>query len=448
MRSNGNTAQGTRVRKRARAFDSVDFVVFLLPFLQFIVLKVVGVLNGGDIGLLLAFLYLAVNGKIRIATRAGKTFIVLGLLWLFSQIVTDIVRHTAFRDYARGWSIIALTLINFAALMTLLYGRPRRLLIYGWGLVVGGILAYFISPDKLMIDYPWKFGFAYPVSLAVLLFVSRKDFFGPVQIALITITGAFDLYMGTRDYGACCLAAAFYLLATRFFHRRGLEGANPRTLLAIAVSILAGSAGVLWAYEYAASTGKLGLAAREKYEEQAAGKYGVLLGGRVELLGEIPAILDSPILGHGSWARDPFYQLLERQALIRLGYRSLASNDINPPSLREGEIPSHSYIFGAWVHAGILGAVFWTWVLLFTGSTLLRVYPANVTLLPLAAFVALLMMWNILFSPVGLTSRIVDPYYVVLLMTCREIARKRIAPVAAIAARGRRGPFQPSLKAT
>ena len=60
-----------------------------------------------------------------------------------------------------------------------------------------------------------------------------------------------------------------------------------------------------------------------KYEQESAGYYGVLLGGRPELLAELPAVYDSPILGHGSWAREPLYIIEQRQALLLLGYRRL-----------------------------------------------------------------------------------------------------------------------------
>jgi hypothetical protein len=101
-------------------------------------------------------------------------------LWLVSQIVTDIVRKSAFADYARGWSMIGLTLINFAVLYTLLYERPRRLVIYGWGLVAGGVLLFFLSPNDASAGLPWKFGFAFPVSLAVFLVTSSEKIRRPL----------------------------------------------------------------------------------------------------------------------------------------------------------------------------------------------------------------------------------------------------------------------------
>ena len=138
------------VRARSKGLDSVDILVFLIPCLQLIRIRVVGVLNGSDFMMLAIFLYLAFRGKLRIATPVGKWTLFLCSLWLASQCVTDIVRHSALTDYARGWSNIGLTFVSLAVLWTLLYGRPRRLVLYGWGLVVGDVLYFFINPNEFM----------------------------------------------------------------------------------------------------------------------------------------------------------------------------------------------------------------------------------------------------------------------------------------------------------
>lgn len=87
------------VRKGSRSRDPADILVFLIPCLQLIQIRVVGVLNGSDLLLLAVFFYLVFREKVRIATPTGKWFVVLCSLWLVSQCVTDVVRHTAFADY-------------------------------------------------------------------------------------------------------------------------------------------------------------------------------------------------------------------------------------------------------------------------------------------------------------------------------------------------------------
>ena len=377
-----SSAAAIRIRARSKGLDAVDLLVFLIPCLQLIRIRVVGVLNGSDVLTLIIFLYLAFRGKLRIATPVGKWTLFLCSLWLASQCVTDIVRHSALTDYARGWSNIGFTFASLAVLWTLLYGRPRRLVLYGWGLVIGGVLFAIINPNEMTAagapGDAWKFGFAYPVTLGVFLLASRKECRGLWPVALGVMAGILNLWEGSRAVGGFCLATALYLVVTGFLRRKsgGRSKLKAGTVLALAASIILGIAGVLWAYRYAATAGILGQDAQEKYEEQSSGEYGVLLGGRSELLATLPAIYDSPILGHGSWAREPLYIILQNQALARLGYKT--AWNIADEDLQEGLIPTHSYFFGAWVDGGILGAVFWGWIFVLTAKALLRVYPDTV----------------------------------------------------------------------
>jgi hypothetical protein len=418
------------MRRRARRYDNADILVFFIPCLQFIHLKVIGVLEGSDLLMLAAFLYLAFRGKIRIATPSGKRFLVLCSLWLVSQIVTDVVRHSAFADYARGWSMIGLTLIGFVVLYTLLYERPRRLVIYGWGLVAGSLLELLISPNDYERGSPWKFGYSFPVSLALFLLVSSEKCRGHWPITLGALMGVINICLGARSQGEFCLIAACYVFTTRFLNAKRKAGSKVKagTILALVTSILLGVAGTAWAYRYAATAGILGEDAKDKYEQESSGKYGVLLGGRPDLLGALPAIYDSPILGHGAWAEDWTYIKAERMALVLLGYKEpvLMTRD----DFIAGNIPAHSYLLQAWVWAGIVGAIFWAWVFGFTARTMMRIYPPTAALLPLFSLVAFSLLWEILFSPFGEEVRIVFPYYMVMVMTFSSLAPRKAARAA------------------
>ena len=79
-------------------------------------------------------------------------------------------------------------------------------------------------------------------------------------------------------------------------------------------------------------------------------------------------------------------------------------------------IPTHSYLFGAWVEAGIVGAVFWLWVLLLPVKLLITMRQFNSSLRIFLGFVAFSLIWDILFSPLGAEGRVYAPYNIVLLM--------------------------------
>lgn len=418
-----------RERDVSKTTDLVDILVFVIPCLEFVQIKLIGVLFGPELLLIAIFVYLAFRGKFRIKTRGGKTLLILGSGWLCSQCVTDLVRHSAFADFARGWSNIGMTLVNFAVLYTLLYGRPRRLMFYGWGLVIGGLLRFMINPDSFAADYPWKFGVGFPITLATFLFASRLSSRGYAQIALSVVIGVVNLVVGSRSVGGVCLATALYLFVSRTMARKGAETSKlkVRWMLLFTASIILGFAGVFLAYQIAASAGVLGEDARVKYENQSSGRYGLLLGGRVEALGYVPAIYDSPILGHGSWAKDPTYLIEEHEALALMGYST--ANEYSPDDIEAGLIPTHSYLFGAWVDAGILGALFWAWIFVLDAKALLRVYPPTTALLPIMSYIGFELLWDVLFSPYGAEVRIIFPFYVVMLMTCSDMMPRKAAHV-------------------
>jgi hypothetical protein len=74
-------------------------------------------------------------------------------------------------------------------------------------------------------------------------------------------------------------------------------------------------------------------------------------------------------------------------------------------------IPSHSHLLGAWVESGVVGAVFWCWVSWLTGSTLLR-SSGREPLFTFFVFIAMLLVWNVLFSPYGADQRFTATYFV------------------------------------
>jgi hypothetical protein len=178
----------------------------------------------------------------------------------------------------------------------------------------------------------------------------------------------------------------------------------------LGIVALIGAWGALQLYEHSAQSGWLGEDARQKYEMQSSGGYGLLLGGRTEILVSSRAVLDSPVIGHGSWAKDCGYAALYVQLKREAGY---FSGDEDGECL----IPAHSHLMGAWVEAGVLGAVFWVWVLTLPVRTLTRLYTTAERLAPLVALLAFLLIWDIFFSPFGGERHFMTPFYIVLMIS-------------------------------
>ena len=157
--------------------------------------------------------------------------------------------------------------------------------------------------------------------------------------------------------------------------------------------------------------GYLGEKSRDKYEKQAAlGDLGILLGGRNESLVTVQAIMDSPLIGHGSWAKDRYYAELRQLMLYKLGF---VNRFIEPEN---DLIPTHSHLLGAWVEAGLGGALFWLVILGMIMATLRRLYASNDPVRPYLVFLMFLFVWDILFSPFGAQRRLTDGFLMVAML--------------------------------
>jgi hypothetical protein len=347
-------------------------------------------------------------------------FVVLAVVWLAGQIATDIFRATPLQDIERGWAKIAFTLSNFVALYLIFENRARRFVLFGCGLACGLALHYLVNPGPLGAADHWKFGYGYSVTLILVLVACTKvaASWRLARCGLLVAAGLLNLFHDYRSLAGVCVLAAFYS-ATAELRGRKRSRAPVKFLLARALALagLFGGIALLFVslYGHLASTGALGTSASQKYETQASGSLGLLLHGRPEILVSSRAVADSPLLGHGSWAKDPKY--LEMQ--IGDGLQP------SPSTLSEGLIPTHSYLMGAWVEAGLLGTPIWIWALFLAAGVLSRLYRRDGPLVPLTAFAAFAMSWNVFFSPYGSFERLIAPYYVLILVAASRTLRAR-----------------------
>ena len=255
-----------------------------------------------------------------------------------------------------------------------------------------------------------------------IVLVATADFAARHRLLPVVImagAAALNLSLGFRALAGVCALSAAYLVVQALWGQA--DGTNVRApaerAVLLAVLVMAASLGIVRLYDYAATSGMLGVAAQEKYDAQSGGAFGVVLGGRSEALGSLGAIVDSPVIGHGSWAKDPVYVTLLEDRLARLGYVvQTRSSDL---------IPSHSHVFGAWVESGVMGAVFWLAVLTLPVRVLMALHLTRESLSPLFVFVSVLLVWDVLFSPFGAERRLLFGFNVALLTYALDSQARR-----------------------
>ena len=145
-----------------------------------------------------------------------------------------------------------------------------------------------------------------------------------------------------------------------------------------------------------------------KFQAQSNGKLGVLFGGRPETLVAIQAIIDNPIIGHGSFAADPKYLALKQDLQYEYGY-----SDTDTPE-EEGGIPTHSHLTMAWVESGVFGGLFWLYILSLVLRAILQTAIHRQPLSPLYCYFLVNFVWDIFFSPFGSVNRLWGAYFVLL----------------------------------
>lgn len=386
-------------------------LAFMLPILGLIQFELVGQVFVHELILLILFVPLFLRRGNYFTKSGGMIIFLFVCIWLAAQIFTDFVRNSPPEDYFRGWAKISFFMIGFVSLSCLLVNEKRAL----WW-VTASVIPLFYRPfllfshdlDPLVL---WKFG----VGPALLLFcclpfiwlLHRKPLGGSGFKAIANLHFAFGVlsfFLNARSFAALSILTGILILI--YAKRRG--GVISAASLAIAsVAVLIVVNILALAYSYGASSGMFGAEAQEKYESQVmygGGLINMLLGGRSEGLVSTQAIADSPIIGHGSWAKNFKYSMM--LADLRRNFSEVNEGAVTDDTM-DGLIPSHSYLLGAWVEAGIVGGAFWLFIILWM---LFRVLPAawlSGDVVGLFVVMSLpLFFWNVLFSPFGANVRV------------------------------------------
>jgi O-antigen ligase len=304
---------------------------------------------------------------------------------------------------------------DFMALAIMIKDNTRRMIIFLLSIFVQMIYAMASFRGDFLTQ--WKFGGSSIATIIALLisshFYSRRRY--GVCLAIVLGIAGLNLIFAFRSQIATDLVSAVLTLpifATR--RRANDQPSRARRLFQItSLLVLAGSAAYLSnaVIKYAADHGVFDESIQQKFQTQSAGKLGVLVGGRPETLVAIQAIRDSPIIGHGSFAVDPKYLQLKQDIMYEYDY---VDTDTADDSEGEPAIPTHSHLTQAWVESGLLGGIFWIYVLVLTFRGILQVVFERPGLAPLYSYLLLNFVWNILYSPFGSVNRMWATYFMLM----------------------------------
>ncbi|MGA2251125.1 hypothetical protein [Terracidiphilus sp.] len=364
-------------------------------------------------------LLLIVNpDRLRLRKRRIGIIIALILVWLLGQMITDVYRSTPFKDWIRGQANILVFLLDLIGLTILLKGNMRRQMIFLLGLAIGTALSAKLQPalargegDALKFAYCWAI--LYFVAFAGSYFYRRGQYLsvGFLMVGDIVFNAVFNFRTITLTmFVAACLVLP--IIPERIGMVRILPAARSRSrvLVIVGITLIAGTM-VGKIMTTLAATGALGEEAQQKNEVQTTAGWGILIGGRPEIIVSSRAVIDSPILGHGSWAKDPKYQRMLGDIENQFGIK--VPLDVQPRY--EGLIPAHSHLMSAWVDAGIVGGIFWMYIFVSAAKSIIKAAMSQSPLKPAYISLLVIMLWDILFSPFGGTRRFIESFFIVLI---------------------------------
>lgn len=325
---------------------------------------------------------------------------------IFWQIAVDFYRQIPLLDRLRGTARIGMIAFSFLVIGALIGGDRRRIFAFIIGAALASVVAASLQEDTLeRLTSAYGYKFVVGSLISILSFVVMG--YSPKRLRKLALfaplaAGIFALTMNSRSLAGTTLLAWFVIL---FIHsRRGPGSIFTLPRVASYLGIILAAIAIMFAYTYLAPRGVLGDEAKAKFEKQEGSSEGEfsVFSGRSELHFSWPKISESPIIGWGSWAKNRTYVYGK---LLDLGMPQKQAAGL--VARKNGLIPAHSHLFGAWLENGLLGACFWMMVLFLVARILiLDGFQCFGRMRPLLIYLFVTWLWHILFSPLGGARRV------------------------------------------
>lgn len=330
--------------------------------------------------------------------RRERRFILLGILWMFGLLVSDLYRGSDMRALVKGQAITLSACMMLVVMLCCFRNMSiSRYFAFVMGFTLSAVLTihlpYFAAAKTMAVLEIAESGmygenfqhtlnklthakYAYAAFYLALYPLSRLRFFPLFLIGGLSIAcGLFLLFSGgSRTNFAVFSAAGVAMIVSCMSPQIFLSIRKRWPLFLLPALCLFGA--IYVSYTHLARTGRLGEQEYHKYMEEIGNKEGVdsVLGSRNDIIRAWPYLWRNPLIGAGTIPWD------------RWGYT-------------EGDIlPQHSCIVGSWVKAGVCGLIFWVSVfcliIKFTVRHLFEMGKDGLILLPAILY----LIWSVLFS--------------------------------------------------
>lgn len=376
--------------------DGKDKFTLLLGLLVVVKIRILGTFSVSEF-LLMAMYVTSTISQWR-ANKHCTRMMFYAALWLLGTIISNFINHTDTVDALKGAFFIIMFMLLIPPVYSLLHDKPERVLLYFIGNGISSLYGQYFAAtesirESLSSDVYRFYAYAAFVSaIAYFFYYKGKKTLGIMLkegIAIIT------LFHASRNYFLTTTIATLLLFVSDKTKGKDVlkVSAFKKKIPAILIVGMLGALMVDVIYENLAENGVLGQEAYDKYIKQSQ-TGNIVQGGRVSTFMGVELIMMKPIVGWGSYAKDTWG--------FKSSYYMRHNMEDDSDPYNTPELPAHSYIVGAWMQNGILGGVFWIFVLIllwkiFKSGCLL--YEPRIYGMMMFLFVGFL--WDYAFSPFG-----------------------------------------------
>jgi hypothetical protein len=379
--------------------------------------------QGFKVGYLLALLLLPVWLPVLKHYRSARLLVALGVAAIaVGALLTGFARidHPTSQSLLVVNSVMLLGLI--AGIGALLWSRhilgsPTVAVWFGMGMVVGIPFGSGLSSENV-----WRFGLSLPLTV-MFLALAWKAKSRVLELAAIAVLGGVSALNDARSGSAMLLMAASLVVWQLRPTGGGRRGSTIRTLLGFAVL---GSV-VYTAAQAVILGGLLGENTRERTQAQIDTSGSLILGGRPEAGATLELILQQPF-GYGSGTMPTLSDILvAKTGMSLIGYQP--NNGYVERYMFGTGFEVHSVLGDLWIIFGLGGAALAVLFLILTFRSLAAAL-ARRAASALLIWLAIRMVWNLLFSPLDSSVLLIMLFLAIAFVPVGSATGNATAPLA------------------
>lgn len=347
-----------------------------------------------------------------------KPLVIGSLALLAGQIISDIINRSALKDFSRGTALILISFFSTIFLVSQLSKNKPNILYYIFFIF---IIQLFFGYDGGGFDIVetgdnyFKFRFAPALNMITMLlsclFYKRNRNIHAVLI--LFLNAIISILFAARSNGLIFLIAGFGLffkIKSKHINARKIIGYAFLSIILLYLGYIVYANQVVY-HDFGGINSKNQFALMRNIYNP----FELLIYGRTDFFVTLQAIFNRPIIGYGSWAKDPggYYTNL---------LNVLSGGLINVDT---GYIPIHSIFLGTWATAGIIGliATLYIFVSLFKKAFSIYKMKKFVEHLPLIIVLTIDMLWAFLFSPLSLLRSSFPLFAAIIIIEYRELVK-------------------------